>query len=175
MSMKNGNGMNETILGWFKRVHPEELWAIKGMPPALTFRDMKKSMAAGQGMGEASRHSDTATREMMLDRLAELLDKSVGDLVDWCNAKFMARIRSEYKAKQSPNRHKPDCGRIRRLAVSAQVEIKKLAAAMENVDCLILADTLGRDGLVELKGRLGWIESQIDNMKSTIGDAWEFV
>ena len=99
----------------------------------------------------------------------------VGDLVDWCNTKFMARIRSEYKAKQSPNRRKPDCGRIRRLAVSAQIEIKKLAAAMENIDCLILADTLGRDGLVELKGRLGWIESQIDNMKSTIGDAWEFV
>ena len=174
MSRKN-DGINETILGWFKRVHPEELWAIKEMPPTVTFKDMEKSMAAGQGMGEASRHSDTATRELMLDRLAELLDKSVGDLVDWCNAKFMARIRSEYKAKQSPNRHKPDCGRIRSLAVSAQVEIKKLAAAMENVDCLILADTLGRDGLVELKGRLEWIESQIDKVKSTIGEAWEFV
>ena len=61
MSRKN-SGINETILGWFKRVHPEELWAIKGMPPALTFRDMKKSMAVGQGMGEAERHSDTATR-----------------------------------------------------------------------------------------------------------------
>ena len=174
MSRKN-EGINETILGWFKRVHPEELWAIKGMPPAVTFKDMEQSMAAGQGMGEASRHSDTATREMMLDRLAELLDKSVGDLVDWCNAKFMARIRSEYKAKQSPNRRKPDCGRIRRLAVSAQIEIKKLAAAMENIDCLILADTLGRDGLVELKGRLEWIESQIDKVKSTLGDAREFV
>ena len=45
--------MNETILGWFKREHPEELWAVGEMPPALTFRDMKKSMAAGQGMGEA--------------------------------------------------------------------------------------------------------------------------
>ena len=174
MSRKN-DGINETILGWFKRVHPEELWAIKGMPPAITFRDMKKSMAAGQGMGEAERHSDTATREMMLDRIAELLDKSVGDLVDWCNAKFMARIRSEYKAKQSPNRHKPDCGRIRSLAESAQIESKKLAAAMENVDCLMLADTLGRDGLVELKSRLGWIESHIDKVKSTIGEAWEFV
>ncbi len=28
MSRKN-EGINETILGWFKRVHPEELWAIK--------------------------------------------------------------------------------------------------------------------------------------------------
>ena len=175
MNRKNGKGMNETILGWFKRVHPEELWAVGEMPPALTFRDMKKSMAAGQGMGEVSRHSDTATREMMLDRLAELLDKSVGDLVDWCNAKFMARIRSEYKANKSPKKRKPDCGRIRSLAESAQIEIKKLEAAMENVDCLMLADTLGRDGLDELRGRLEWIESQIDKVKSTIGDAREFV
>ena len=72
MSRKK-TGIDETILGWFKRVHPEELWAVDEMPPALTFRDRKKSMAAGRGMGEASRHSDTATREMMLDRLAELL------------------------------------------------------------------------------------------------------
>ena len=46
---------------------------------------MEKSMAAGQGMGEAEHHSDTATREMMLDRLAELLDKDVDELIDWCN------------------------------------------------------------------------------------------
>ena len=75
MSKKN-NGINETILGWFKRVHPEELWAVKDMPPTVTFKDMEKSMATGQGMGEAEHHSDTATRELMLDRLAELLDKS---------------------------------------------------------------------------------------------------
>ena len=111
----------------------------------------------------------------MLDRLAELLDKNTDDLIDWCNAKYMERIRSEYKATKSPKKRKPDCGRIRRLAVSAQIEINKLAAAMENVDCLILADTLGRDGLDELKSRHGWIESHIDKVKSTIGEAWEFV
>ena len=49
MSRKN-DGINETILGWFKRVHPEELWAIKEMPLTVTFKDMEKSMAAGQGM-----------------------------------------------------------------------------------------------------------------------------
>ena len=174
MSRKN-DGINETILGWFKRVHPEELWAVKEMPPTVTFKDMEKSMAAGQGMGEAEHHSDTATRELMLDRLAELLDKDVDELIDWCNANFRERVRREYKAKQSPNRRKPDCGRIRRLAVSAQIESKKFAAAMENVDCLILADTLGRDGLDELKSRHGWIESHIDKVKSTIGEAWEFV
>ena len=174
MSRKN-DGINETILGWFKRVHPEELRAVKGMPPAVTFKDMEKSMAAGQGMGEAEHHSDTATRELMLDRLAELLDKDVDELIDWCNAKFMARIRSEYKANKSPKKRKPDCGRIRSLAESAQIEIKKLEAAMENVDCLMLADTLGRDGLDELNSRLGWIESHIDKVKSTIGEAWEFV
>ena len=55
MSRKN-DGINETILGWFKRVHPEELWAVKEMPPTGTFKDMEKSMAAGQGMGEAFLH-----------------------------------------------------------------------------------------------------------------------
>ena len=174
MSRKN-EGINETILGWFKRVHPEELWAIKGMPPAVTFKDMEKSMAAGAGMGEAEHYSDTATRGLMLDRLAELLDKSTEDLIDWCNAKFMERLRSEYKAKQSPNRRKPNCVRIRCLAESAQAEIRKLAAAMENVDCLMLADKLGKDGLAVLKSRLGWIESQIAQMDATLGDAREFV
>ena len=47
MSMKNGKGMNETILGWFKRVHPEELWAVGEMPPCLTFADMKKEHGCG--------------------------------------------------------------------------------------------------------------------------------
>lgn len=37
MKKKNGDGLNETIFGWFNRVHPEELWAVKGMPPAATF------------------------------------------------------------------------------------------------------------------------------------------
>ena len=32
MSRKN-DGISETILGWFKRMHPEELWAVKKMPP----------------------------------------------------------------------------------------------------------------------------------------------
>ena len=91
MSRKN-DGINETILGWFKRVHPEELWAVKEMPPTVTFKDMEKSMAAGQGMGEAEHHSDTATRELMLDRLAELLDKDVDELIDWCNANFRERV-----------------------------------------------------------------------------------
>ena len=86
MSMKNGKGMNETILGWFKRVHPEELWAVGEMPPCLTFADMKRSMDAGDGMGEAARHSDTATREMMLDRLAELVGKKSNELVKEANA-----------------------------------------------------------------------------------------
>ena len=46
---------------------------------------------------------------------------------------------------------------------------------MENVDCLMLADKLGKDGLAVLKSRLGWIESQIAQMDATLGDAREFV
>ena len=123
MSRKN-DGINETILGWFKRVHPEELWAVKGMPSAVTFKDMEKSMAAGQGMGEAEHHSDTATRELMLDRLAELLDKDVNELIDWCNANFRERVRREYKAKH-PKAKKPDIKKLRDLR-AADVRIATL-------------------------------------------------
>ena len=117
MSKKN-NGINETILGWFKRVHPEELWAVKDMPPTLTFEDMRKNMAAGDGMGEAEHHSDTATREMMLDRLAELLDKDVDELIDWCNANYRERIRREYQAKH-PKAKKPSVIKLRDLVGAA--------------------------------------------------------
>ena len=175
MSMKNGKGMNETILGWFKRVHPDELWAIKGMPRKITFKDMEKSMAAGQGMGEPEHHSDTATREMMLNRLAELLDKSTDDIIDWCNAKFMERIRSEYKANKSPKKRKPDCGRIRKLAESARQAIGEYATSLVGVDCLMLADGLGKDGLASLKSGLCWINSQLAKVDATLGEARDFV
>ena len=137
MSRKN-DGINETILGWFKRVHPEELWAIKEMPPTVTFKDMEKSMAAGQGMGEAEHHSDTATRELMLDRLAELLDKDVDELIDWCNANFRERVRREYKAKH-PKAKKPDVKKLRALAAAAAVAVRDLVSALRGVDCLALA------------------------------------
>ena len=63
MSRKN-NGINETILGWFKRMHPDELWAVKEMPPTVTFKDMEKSMAAGQGMGAPERYRTRGIRDL---------------------------------------------------------------------------------------------------------------
>ena len=152
MSRKN-DGINETILGWFKRVHPEELWAVKEMPPAVTFKDMEKSMAAGQGMGEAEHHSDTATRELMLDRLAELLDKDVDDLIDWCNANFRERIRREYRAKHAKAK-KPDIKKLRDLAVEAEKAVRDLASALSGVDCLALGDGLGKDGIGEFRSTI---------------------
>ncbi len=47
MSRKN-NGINETIRGWFKRVHPEKLWAIKEMPLTVTFKDMVETRYVGR-------------------------------------------------------------------------------------------------------------------------------
>ena len=78
-------GMNESVLGWFKRVHPEELWAVEKMPPALKFGDVLKSMEGGLGMGDAATCSDTMTREMILDRLAELTGETFRELVDKIN------------------------------------------------------------------------------------------
>ena len=111
----------------------------------------------------------------MLDRLAELLDKNTDDLIDWSNAKFMERIRSEYKANKSPKKRKPHCRRIRELAESARQAIGEYATSLVGVDCLMLADGLGKDGLASLKSSLCWINSQLAKVDATLGEAREFV
>ena len=169
MSKKN-NGINETILGWFKRVHPEELWAVKEMPPAITFKDMENSMATGQGMGEAEHHSDTATRELMLDRLAELLDKDVDDLIDWCNANFRERVRREYRAKH-PKAKKPDVKKLRALAAAEVVAVRDLVSALRGVDCLALADGLGKEGISEFISSFNFVTSRISDAFEVLGEA----
>lgn len=169
MSRKNG-GINETILGWFKRMHPEELWAVKDMPPAVTFKDMEKSMAAGQGMGEAEHHSDTATRELMLDRLAELLDKDVDELIDRCNANFRERVRREYRAKH-PKAKKPDIKKLRDIAAAAAVAVRDLVSALRGVDCLALADGLGKDGIAEFRSTFNFVTSRISDAFEVLGEA----
>ena len=125
MGKNNNDGMKETILGWFKRVHPEELWAVGEMPPCLTFEDMRKSMDAGDGMGEAAKHSDTATRELMLDRLAELVGKDSRKLVEEANARVREKIRGEYKVKESPRLAKPKPDEICVLVGKAHVALQK--------------------------------------------------
>ena len=170
MSMKNGKGMNETILGWFKRVHPEELWAVKEMPPAVTFKDMEKSMAAGQGMGEAASHSDTATRELMLDRLAELVGKGVDELIDWCNANYRERIRREYKA-QHPKAKKPSVVKLRALVGAAEATVRDLADALRGVDCLALGDGLGKEGIAEFRSTFYKATSRLSDADHVLSEA----
>ena len=169
MSKKN-NGINETILGWFKRVHPEELWAIKEMPPTVTFKDMENSMATGQGMGEAEHHSDTATRELMLDRLAELLDKDVDELIDWCNANFRERVRREYKAKHRKAK-KPNIKKLRDLAGAAAATVRDLAGALRGVDCLALGDGLGKDGVAEFRSTFYKATSLLSDADHVLSEA----
>ena len=169
MSRKN-DGINETILGWFKRVHPEELWAIKEMPPAVTFKDMENSMATGQGMGEAEHHSDTATRELMLDRLAELLDKDVDELIDWCNANYRERIRREYKA-QHPKAKKPNIKKLRDLAGAAAATVRDLADALRDVDCLALDDGLGKDGIGEFRSTIRMATFRLSDADGVLSEA----
>ena len=170
MSRKN-DGINETILGWFKRVHPEELWAVKEMPPTVTFKDMEKSMAAGQGMGEAEHHSDTATRELMLHRLAELLGKNIDELIGWSDANFRERVRSEYREKMSPRLAKPKTDGILINAGRAHVALQKVTGVLSGVDCLALADGFGKDGIGELCGILRIMKSQIEDAEATLRKA----
>ena len=168
MGKENNVGMNETILGWFKRVHPEELWAVGEMPPCLTFEDMRKSMDAGDGMGEAAKHSDTATRELMLDRLAELVGKDSRKLVEEANAKVREKIRGEYKVKESPRLAKPKPDEICVLVGKAHVALQKVAGSLSGIDCLALADGLGRAGIKELRGILRIMKSQVEDADATL-------
>ena len=170
MKKKNGNGLNETVLGWFKRVHPEELWAVGKMPPTLTFEDVRKSMGAGDSMGEAARHSDTMTREMILDRLAKLCGKGTGELIDWCNAKFREKLRSEYKASH-PMAKKPKTDLVLISAGKAHVALQKVSGSLTGIDCLALADGLGKGGIKELRGILSLMKSQIEDCESTLREA----
>ena len=174
MKKKNGNGLNETVLGWFKRVHPEELWAVGEMPPTLTFEDMRKSMESGDSMGEAARHSDTMTREMILDRLARLCGKKTGELIDWCNAKFREKLRSEYKASH-PRAKKPKPDVICMNAGKAHVALQKVSGSLTGIDCLALADGLGKDGIKELRGILRLMKSQIEDADSTLQKAFSLL
>lgn len=171
MGKKNADGLNETILGWFKRVHPDELWAVKGMPPTLTFEDVRKSMEAGKGMSDVELHSDTATRELILRRLAMLCGKRTGDLIDWCNENFREKIRSEYKAKMSPRLAKPKPDAILINAGKAHVALQKVSGSLSGVDCLALADGLGKGGIKELRGILSLMKSQIEDCESTLREA----
>ena len=170
MKQNKGRGLDETILGWFKRVHPEELWAVGKMPPKLTFEDVRKSMEAGDSMGVAAEHSDTMTREMILDRLAKLCGKGTDELVDWCNAKFREKLRSEYKASH-PRTRKPKSDRILMDAGKAHVALQKVTGSLSGVDCLALADGLGKGGVDELRGILRFMKSQIQDAESTISKA----
>ena len=168
MGKNNNDGMKETILGWFKRVHPEELWAVGEMPPCLTFEDMRKSMDAGDGMGEAAKHSDTATRELMLDRLAELVGKDSRKLVEEANARVREKIRGEYKVKESPRLAKPKPDEICVLVGKAHVALQKVAGSLSGIDCLALADGLGRAGIKELRGILRIMKSQVEDADATL-------
>ena len=170
MKKKDGDGLNETILGWFNRVHPEELWAVGKMPPKLTFEDVRKSMEAGDSMGVAAEHSDTMTREMILDRLAKLCGKGTGELIDWCNAKFREKTRSEYKAKH-PRAREPKPDVICMNAGKAHVALQKVSGSLTGIDCLALADGLGRGGIDELRGILRLMKSQIEDCESTLREA----
>jgi len=174
MKQNKGRGLDETILGWFKRVHPEELWAVGKMPPKLTFEDVRKSMEAGDSMGVAAEHSDTMTREMILDRLAKLCGKGTDELVDWCNAKFREKLRSEYKASH-PRTRKPKSDRILMDAGKAHVALQKVTGSLSGVDCLALADGLGRDGIQELRGLLRMMKSQIEDAQCVLWKAQDLL
>ena len=168
-------GLNESVLGWFKRMHPEELWAVEKMPPSLKFGDVLKSMEGGLGMGDAATCSDTMTREMILDRLAELTGESVRELVDRTNARFREKARRDYKARFSRGRNKLERAEVLEKFRDAATALKSLAEALRNADCLALADRLGEDVVLSHQADLRKMESMINEVHSVLWKAKELL
>jgi len=147
------------------RTEAEWVHFLDGCRKALIEFDMKKF---GDGLGEADEHSDTATRDKMLDRLAELVGKASSELVKEANAKYREKVRGEYRAKMSPRLAKPKPDEICELAGKAHVALQKVAGALSGVDCLALADGLGMEGIKELRGILRTMKSQIEGATATL-------
>ena len=170
----NKNGLNETVLGWFKRVHPEELWAINDMPQTITFDDVRKSMGSGLGMGEVVLHSDTATRELILRHTAELVDMKIEDLISWSDRHFLDRCRAEYKANHTITK-KPDIKKIRALMRAVNNAVKELAIELKDVDCVMLADKLEKDGIFVMKDSCRRASSDLSDAEGVFAQALGFL
>ena len=170
----NKNGLNETVLGWFKRVHPKELWAVNDMPQTITFDDVRKSMESGFGMGEVELHSDTATRELILRHTAELVGMKIEDLISWSDRHFLDRCRAEYKANHTITK-KPDIKKIRALMRAVNNAVKELAIELKDVDCVMLADKLEKDGIFVMKDSCRRASSDLSDAEGVFAQALGFL
>ena len=171
---KNETGLNETILGWFKRTNPEELWAVGRMPESLTFRDLEKSMANGDGEGVAGECTDTRTRELMNGRLAELLGKTYDELIDWANDNIREKRRSDYRANCGLEKRQPKKGEVENLVKAAEKAIGELAAALAGIDKVALAGQIGSTGLFNLRNALRRIDTKLGAANRTLGECEDF-
>jgi hypothetical protein len=170
----NKNGLNETVLGWFKRVHPKELWAVNDMPQTITFDDVRKSMESGFGMGEVELHSDTATRELILRHTAEVVGMKIEDLISWSDRHFLDRCRAEYKANHTITK-KPDIKKIRVLMRAVNNAVKELGIELKDVDCVMLADKLEKDGIFVMKDSCRRASSDLSDAEGVFAQALGFL
>ena len=120
------------------------------MPQTITFDDVRKSMESGFGMGEVELHSDTATRELILRHTAELVGMKIEDLISWSDSHFLDRCRAEYKANHAKTK-KPDIKKIQALMRAVNKAVKELAIELKDVDCVVLAAKLEKDGIFVMK------------------------
>ena len=73
--------MNEPIIEWIFRDCPEEDRAAEDFPGGITFAEAYESLKAGWGLG-AAENCETALREKVWKRLAEILGENVDALAD---------------------------------------------------------------------------------------------
>ena len=56
-------------------------------------------------------------------------------------------------------------------AGKASVALQKVSGSLAGIDCLALADGLGKDGIKELRGVLSLMKSQIEDFRRKVGVA----
>ena len=83
-------------------------------------------------------------------------------------------MRSEYREKH-PRARKPKPDVICMNAGKAHVALQKVSGSLTGIDCLALADGLGKGGLKELRGILSQMKSQIEDAESTLQKAFSLL
>lgn len=172
----NRKALEETILEWTLREHPEEEWAVRDFEcKDLTFADMEASMAAGEGWGKAGSFGDTPTRELIFKRLATLVGKSVNELGEWCKAQRREKLRREYAAHKDADTRFPDWSTISwwvgRMAVSAS----SLEVSLSGIDLVAFADIIGGRGIREILDSIARAKDRLDSIRCILYQAEKFV
>ncbi len=73
---KGKKGLDQTVHAWLWTAHPNERCMMKGFNKTITLREVWDGMLKGDDFYEMCSCGDSVQRELVFDRLAELLGKT---------------------------------------------------------------------------------------------------